>query len=53
LYSIGGQIVLNKVEQVHKGENKISLSLPELDSGIYMVELIMKNNRQISRLVIQ
>jgi len=53
LHTIGGQVVLNKVEPIHKGENNISLNLPELDTGIYMVELTMKNNRQISRLVIQ
>jgi hypothetical protein len=50
LYTLAGEMILNRIHKVHPGEE---LLLPQLDEGIYLVKLFMNDDIYVDKIIIQ
>lgn len=53
VYTTTGQMILNKAVQVFEGENSVRINLPGAEPGMYLIELIINNDRKNARLVVR
>ncbi len=53
IYSVSGQILYNKIENVPLGEHQIELNLSDYASGIYFYSMEYKGHRIVKRMSVK
>lgn len=53
IFDVTGKLISSQTEQVSNGKNNLTLNLASLDSGIYIVEINVKDNLTHRKLIIE